>query len=73
MCGSVEKWRNCCRKCGVFLTRLVFLFHGIIAITLLYVNKDFQQIHMLLLIPLGFLIVECVLEMCFDFRFRYER
>ena len=71
MSGTIQKWRTCFRKSRGLLTRLFFLLHGITSIALLIVNKSFDKINFLLLIPLGFLFLESVLSLCFDTECKY--
>ena len=54
---------GCCRS---FITRLIFLLHGIVSLYMLYVNKNLfsQLLHLLLLFPLLLLFIESCFTLC---------
>lgn len=47
------------------LTRLIFILHGVVSFYLLYNKNNLQLIHLLLIIPLAFLLLEGVVTLCF--------
>ena len=54
---SAGYWR------GVF-TRFIFMLHGLLAIYILYINKNLNNIHLLLIVPLMLLFLESVTTLC---------
>ena len=50
--------------CRGFFTRFIFLIHGSLSLYILYVNKNFENVHFLLALPLALLFAESVTTLC---------